>query len=181
MLASRKSSWSYNVNDNYISNIYNLSPPLGSFMVFSKDLCNTITYDRYIKSATIFIMIVSNCLVFVGWCQGSHFSYKWKQRQSGRAEENSVTVKVKKSRFERNTECKSETLGLRIIPGLSWVECLYHFSNNIQSTASMDIPGFKEPHKYTCLCFLCLFLLICTKIFYMQDFMDDTSYKIFLK
>ena len=28
------------------------------------------------------------------------------------AEENSATVRVRKSRFERNTKCKSETLGL---------------------------------------------------------------------
>jgi hypothetical protein len=35
------------------------------------------------------------------------------------AEENSATVRVRKSRFERNTECKSETLSF---VGLYWVE-----------------------------------------------------------
>jgi hypothetical protein len=35
------------------------------------------------------------------------------------AEENSATVRVRKSRFERNIECKSETLGF---VGLHWVE-----------------------------------------------------------
>jgi hypothetical protein len=35
------------------------------------------------------------------------------------AEENSATVRVKECRFERNTECKSETLGF---VGLYWVE-----------------------------------------------------------
>jgi len=34
-------------------------------------------------------------------------------------EENSATVRVSKCRFERNTECKSETLGF---VGLYWVE-----------------------------------------------------------
>ena len=40
---------------------------------------------------------------------------------------------------------------------LGWVECLYHSSNNIQSIISVNIPGFEEPNKSTCLYFLLVF------------------------
>jgi len=34
---------------------------------------------------------------------------------------------------------------------------LYHSSNNIQSAASVDVPGFGEPRKFACVVFyLCL-------------------------
>jgi hypothetical protein len=76
-----------------------------------------------LKSTAIFIVVVSICLVFVGCCQGFHFSCKYRQRESKKnskcAVSASATVRVKKSRFERNIECRSETLGF---VGLYWVE-----------------------------------------------------------
>ena len=47
---------------------------------------------------------------------------------------------------------------------LGWVECLYHSFNNIQSAVSVDVPGFGEPRKFACLCFLFVFAFgpVCT-------------------
>ena len=46
-----------------------------------------------------------------------------------------------------------------------WVECLYYSSNNIQSTASVDVPGFGEPRKSACLCFFVFaFGPVCTTL-----------------
>jgi len=69
----------------------------------------------------------------------------------------SATVRVKKSRFERNTEyksrfernteCKSETLGF---VRLYWVElsvCIILLIIYV----SINVPGLKEPYKSTCL------------------------------
>ena len=50
---------------------------------------------------------------------------------------------------------KSETLGF---VGLYWVKlsiCIIPL-NNIQSAASVDVPGFGEPRKSTYLCFICV-------------------------
>ena len=33
---------------------------------------------------------------------------------------------------------------------------MYHSSINIQSAASVDVPGFGEPRKSACLCFICV-------------------------
>ena len=74
----------------------------------------------------------------------------------------STTVRVKKSRLERNTECKSETLGF---VGLCWVElsvCI------ISSIIYNLLPPWMYPvlrnhvNLFICILFIFVFGLACT-------------------
>jgi len=71
------------------------------------------------------------------------------------AEENSATVRVKECRFERNTECKSETLGF---VGLYWVElsvCIIPpLIYNLLPPWTYPVLG--NHVKSACLCFICV-------------------------
>jgi hypothetical protein len=53
---------------------------------------------------------------------------------------------------------------------------LYHSSNNIQSAASVDVPGFGEPRKSACVVFyLCLLSVQYAQHFYGAFRLDQTE------
>ena len=67
----------------------------------------------------------------------------------------SATVRVKMSIFERNTKCKSETLGF---VGLYWVELSVCIIPPIiyNLLPPWTYPVLGEQRKSACLCFICV-------------------------